>query len=164
MARITFSGSGLKSIGLAEEAAFSDDEKWKILSAGAEVLVAAHRRKLNEKFKRHSGKLAESPAVTKKYIDGNLVARVQPKGMRPGSKGIRKRSRASKAGTKYHKHNRSHRTKYESSNAEVAYLLEYGTPRIPATHWMEEANAEAVVDVLVAETSAWDKYLENKGF
>ena len=49
----------------------------------------------------------------------------------------------------------------KKSNAEVAYVLEYGTPRMAARHWMETANEEASDEVVAAEAAVWDDYLKS---
>ena len=53
--------------------------------------------------------------------------------------------------------------KYSGSNAEVAYVLNYGSPRIDATHWLEIANEEAEDDVIAAEQEAWNGVVSQKG-
>lgn len=164
MAKITFSGTDDLSIGLSEIANLTDDDTWKILYAGAEILEKTYKNVLSTKFKQHTGDLAKSPKITKKFSSGQLTARIQPSGKhKSSSKGIRGRSRAT-PGIKYAKHNRKATAKYEATNAEVAYILEYGSPRIAATHWMEYANEEAESDVIAAEAAAWDDHLKNKGF
>ena len=42
--------------------------------------------------------------------------------------------------------------------------MEYGTPRIAATHWMENANEESENEIIDIIESEYDKLLEKKGF
>lgn len=154
------------SAGLAELAKFNDEQKWQILSKGAEIIKEAHIKEIKARFVEHTGSLANSPTIVKKYIDGELVARIQPQGKHKGTKiGIRRRKSRAIAGIKGAKHGRDMRTgSYEGSNAEIAYYLNYGTPRItPPTHWMEHANEKAEAAVLDAMQEAWDKHIEDIG-
>lgn len=40
-------------------------------------------------------------------------------------------------------------------------ILEYGSPRIPATHWMERGYEESKDAFLAAEQEAWNKHLDD---
>jgi hypothetical protein len=52
---------------------------------------------------------------------------------------------------------------YSGTNAEIGYILEYGSPRIAATHWMETTNEEAADEVIAVEESAWNDLITKKG-
>ena len=53
--------------------------------------------------------------------------------------------------------------KYSGTNAEILYLLEYGSPRIPASHAIETANENAEDEILQLEADAWDEHLKSLG-
>ena len=89
--------------------------------------------------------------IEEKSDDDGVFAYIFPKGKHRGSStGKRKGKRRSNG-------------KYSGTNAEVAYILEYGSPRISATHWLENANEEAEGDVIAAQKEAWNDLLTKKG-
>lgn len=47
---------------------------------------------------------------------------------------------------------------------DVGYYLEFGTPRMAARHWMENANKEAEPDFDAAMAAAWNEHLNKIGF
>ena len=48
-------------------------------------------------------------------------------------------------------------------NAEKAFILNYGTSRIKATHWVDEAESNADGRVMSALDAMWDQYLDSGG-
>jgi HK97 gp10 family phage protein len=48
-------------------------------------------------------------------------------------------------------------------NAEVAAVTHYGTSKFPATHWVDEADAEAGPKAQEAMEQVYYKHLEEKG-
>lgn len=96
--------------------------------------------------------MADSLTIQKKSDDDGGYAYIYLKGKHPGS-GTGKRKR---------KDGRSN-GKYSGTNAEVGYILEYGSPRIPAQHWMENSNEEAADEVIAVQQEAWDELLTKKG-
>ena len=52
---------------------------------------------------------------------------------------------------------------YSGTNAEVLYYLEYGTPRIDASHAIEITNEQAEEEILQIEANAWDEHLKSLG-
>ena len=72
------------------------------------------------------------------------------------------RSRAGSSSAKYAKHDREAKAT-AISNAELGYLFEVGTPRIDATHWMENANEEIEVALQDIMEEEFDKVLQSKG-
>ena len=46
---------------------------------------------------------------------------------------------------------------------EIAWILNYGSPRIAATHWLENANEEAEDEVIETQQAAWDELVTKKG-
>lgn len=134
----------------------SDAEKWAILEPAGEVVRDAYSQTIRSTFKERTGALAKSPTVTQKNKDGQLVAVVTLKGKHPGTgKGIRmkkdKNGKRRKSGN------------YSGTNAEVGYYLNYGTPRIAATHWYDNATDKAEPQVQDKLEEGWNAYLDSKG-
>ena len=133
------------NLDLSQLALIPDDTKFAMLEAGAAVLTAKWKEVL-QSMKR-SKKLLDSIKAKRKTGDGGPVVLVTPNGTRKSEyRGIRKTKTAGK---------------YKKTNAEVAYVLEYGTPRMAATHWMETANEEASDSVVAAEAAVWDEHLKS---
>ncbi len=144
MAKFSFNGMDELELSLEQLAAMPDDVKWSVLSAGAEVVKAAHQAMIRRLFKQHTGSLLNSISVRRKNSkSGNIVASISPTGKHPGSKS----------------------KKHAGTNAEVAFYLEYGTPRIKATHWMEKANEDEGTQeaIIEAEQSAYNEWLDSLG-
>ena len=109
-------------------------------------------QKIVQMFRQRTGDLAQSIAVELKGAGEDFHAYIFPKGKHRGSStGKRKRKNGRSNG------------KYSGSNAEIAYILNYGSPRIDATHWLEIANEEAEDEVIAAEQDAWGGVLAEKG-
>ena len=49
-------------------------------------------------------------------------------------------------------------------NAEVAYILHYGTSKRPGSHWVDTAEALAEPEVERVVTEIWDEELRKRGF
>ena len=159
-AESSFSGS-------ARFSELSSDELLSVLRPAAERLRDAYVSTINRLFRRRTGSFADSISlmeygISREYMDlseASIV--VKPTGNHKTGKYTRK-SRAGPAGRKYAKHNRHPATK-ALKNEELGYLFEVGTPRIPATHWMENTNeavADEIQDIIEAE---YDKLLKKKG-
>lgn len=125
------------------------DELLSVLRPAAEKLRQRYRDAILRVFKRRTGSLADSIQLDESKFENNLrelneaIIIVGPKGKHKGGKRAA-RSRAGSSDRKYAKHNRDAKAT-TIANAELAFLLEFGTPRIAATHWMENTN-EAVED------------------
>lgn len=145
MAKFRMNGLDELSISLDEIANMPEETKFAMLEAGAKALTEKWRDKL-QSMKR-SGQLIGSIKTKRRQGDTPIVA-VTPEGARASEyRGIRKTKRSGG---------------YKKTNAEVAYVLEYGTPRMPATHWMETANENAADAVTDAEAAVWDEFLKSK--
>lgn len=143
MAKFSFNGMNDLSISLQEMASAPDEVKYNMLEAGAAVLVEKWKNALESH--RRTGSLIDSIKAKRKKGDSPIV-QVVPDGPHTSTyRGIRKTKRGG----------------YKKTNAEVAYVLEYGTPRMDATHWMETANEEAADSVAEAEAAVWDEYLKS---
>lgn len=143
-----------------------EDDKWSILSAMAEVVKQKQSSVIRRLFKQHTGQLAESIEIRKKRLGGELCAMVGPsqKPRKGGYTGTRRRGSARPyARTKSGKMTRATNGSYAGTNAEIGFILEYGTPRIAARHWMETANNEAYDQMIDAGQKAYNDILMRMG-
>lgn len=135
----------------------SDEEVVQLLTPAAEMYRDGYKEATSRTFKKHTGALENSFTIVQKTADGKPFLRVYPKGNHPGT-GTGKRKKKNKAGK------RISSGKYSGSNAEVAYYLNYGTPRIqPATHFIDNAADEIEPKASEATENAWNKLLDSKG-
>lgn len=149
MGSFKFNGVDGITASFEQLAKLDDDTRWRIISAGAEVVQRFQKAQIDLVFQRRTGQLFGSITVKKKKSGEDMVAQIAPTG---------KRKRGS-TGKRTYK-GRSHGS-YQGTNAEVAYILEYGSPRIAATHWMETANEAAEPELMQAEADAWDQHLRD---
>lgn len=162
MARFVFDEYDFEaiSVNLNEFANIGEDMRgWlieKIVTAGAEVLKECYQTHLN-KYHLITGKLAESIKI--EYLKNLSVALVGPRGIHHGRKTSTKGTHRSKTGQGKSYYRKHHGMAKGVTAQEVGYFLEYGTPRIKATHWMETANEEAKERVFAAEDAIFDEYL-----
>lgn len=150
----TFSFNGLDEISASFEqiAKLTDEDKMSVIMPAAKLLLERQRQKILALFTQRTGDLADSLTIEQRSGDDGVMAYIFPKGKHRGSStGKRKRKNGRSNG------------KYSGTNAEVAYILEYGSPRIAATHWLENANEESEEEVIAAQQSAWDDLLTKKG-
>lgn len=118
------------------------DDLLEVLRPAALKLKDFYKSTILRLFQRRTGSLADSIDIEDDYFlsTGDVSITVKPFGKHKGGS-LTRRSRAGSPTRKYAKHNRNVSTK-AISNEELAYLLEYGTPRIDPSHWMENANEE----------------------
>ena len=141
---------------------FTVDDLLEVLRPAAMRLRDAYRDTVRRMFKQRTGSLAESIDFDDDTVGKNYAfILVKPMGTHKGGKYTRK-SRAGPAGRKYAKHKRKPSTK-ALKNEELAYLLESGTPRISATHWMESTNEKVMDDIQGIIEDEYDKLLKKKG-
>lgn len=151
MAKFSFNGVDNLSASFEELARLTAEEKRSIIRPAAELLLERQREKLTSLFRQVTGTLAAALSIDDRVGDDGPFERIYLKGKHPGSStGKRKGKRRSNG-------------KYSGTNAEVGYILEHGSPRIAATHWMENANEEAADDVTAVQQEAWDALLTKKG-
>lgn len=151
MAKFTFNGMDELSASFEELSQLSDEDKMSVIMPAAKLLVERQRQMIERLFRKRTGDLANSLTIQQKSDEDGAYAHIYLKGKHRGSStGKRKGKRRSNG-------------RYSGTNAEVGYILEYGSPRITARHWMENANEEAEDDVVAAEQEAWDDLLTKKG-
>lgn len=152
MAKFSFNGLDEISASFEQLADLSDQDRLGVIMAGANVLVTRQKEKIEQMFQQRTGILANSIKIKVKDDGDGSYAYISPEGKHPGSgTGRRKRRNGRSNG------------KYSGTNAEVAYILNYGSPRISATHWLEDANDEAESEMMNSMQAAWDDVLDTKG-
>lgn len=144
MAKFSTRGVYELILSLEQLATTPEETQYSILEAGASALIPRWKETL-QSMKR-TGQLIESVKAARKKGETPIVA-ITPKGKRKGAYTGQRKTHG--GGT------------YQGTNAEVAYVLEYGTPRMAATHWMETTNEEASDEVVAAEAAVWDDYLKS---
>ena len=151
MAKFSFNGMDEIAASFEDMVQLSDEDRLSVIMPAAEVLVKRQREKIEQTFTQRSGALADSLSIREKSDDDGAYANIYLKGKHPGSStGKRKGKRRSNG-------------KYSGTNAEVGYVLEHGSPRIAATHWMENANEDAAAEIADVQQDAWNALLEKKG-
>ena len=151
MAKFTCNGMDEISACFEQLANITDEDKMAVIMPAARLLLTRQKEKIQSLFNQVTGALADSLTIQEKSDDSGAYAQIYLKGKHPGSStGKRKGKRRSNG-------------KYSGTNAEVGYILEYGSPRIAATHWMENANEEAADEVVAAEQAAWNDLITEKG-
>lgn len=155
MAKISFNGMDAISASFEELANVTDDDRKYVLQAGARVFAERQIAQIKTWFTQRSGQLANSVAVQLRGSDDSLCARIFFKGKRKDSDEKERRQRKLRR-------SRSDDNLGET-NTEVAYILNYGSSRIKATHWLEYANEDVEPEAMDAMKYAWDEVLESKG-
>lgn len=151
MAGFSFNGLDEISASFEQLARLTDEDKLSILSPSAQLLLQRQKEKIAQIFRRRTGDLENSLVIEQRQSDDGPSLYIYPKGKHRGSStGKRKGKRRSNG-------------KYSGTNAEVAYILNYGSPRIAATHWLENANDEAEAEVMASQQAAWDELVAMKG-
>lgn len=118
----------------------TDEDIYRILEAGAAVVVAAQREELESLSLIDTGKLRDSIAPERK--NGKSVLIYPQNDRRDERRGLRKRKRK-RRGAK--------------TNAEVGYVLEYGGPGRRAYGWMSKANEKSEGDAAEAMQAEYNK-------
>ena len=156
MAKFSFDGIDSISFLSDEFMGLTDEDKLSVIMPAAEFLAEKHSAKIRQVFNQRSGALANSIGIDVRSGDSGAYAHVSPKGKHPKSS-TGKRYKKGKDGK------RRASGKYSGSNAEVAYVLEYGSPRVSPRHWMENANEEAADRIVDIQQDKWNELMEKKG-
>ena len=152
MASFKFDGIDYISASLDQLSNISDAEKMSIIRPAAEFLRSKYQDVIGQLFVRRSGDLADSITIEEKTDENGAYAHIFPKGKHRGS-GTGKRKR---------KNGRSN-GRYSGTNSEIAYILNYGSPRIAATHWLENTNDEVSDEIVAIQQEQWDALVTQKG-
>lgn len=151
MASFTFNGMDELSASFEKLSQLSDEDRMSVIMPAARLLVERQRQMIERLFRKRTGDLANSLTIQQKSDEDGAYANIYLKGKHRGSSTGKRRGKRRSNG------------RYSGTNAEVGYILEYGSPRITARHWMETANEEAADDVVAAEQAAWDDLITQKG-
>lgn len=132
-----------------------EETLWSIIQPAAELLKTRMQEMISRLFKRRTGSLYDSIEVRRKTgKDGGVYALVGPndKPHPKSSTGARKaRAQGGRGGH------------FRGTNAEVGYILEHGSARIPARHWMENACAESEEEVRQLLEQGWSAAVDAAG-
>ena len=140
---------------------FTTDDILEVLRPAAMRLKEIYQEAIRTTFQQRTGSLADSIDFEDNTAGGYAFFMVKPFGSHKGGAYAR-RSRAGSSSRKYAKHGRSV-AKEAISNEELGYLLNYGAPRISATHWMENANDSAESEIQDIVENNFDELLKRKG-
>ena len=152
MAKFSFNGMDEISASFEQLANITDEDKMSVIMPAARLLLQRQKEKILSLFTQRTGDLANSLTIEERSGDDGIFAYIFPKGKHRGSStGKRKRKNGRSNG------------KYSGTNSEVAWILNFGSPRITATHWLENANEEAEDEVIAAQQDAWNDLLAKKG-
>lgn len=151
MAKFSFNGMDEISASFEQLANLTDEDRLSVIMPAAQLLVERQKAKIVELFQQRTGDLKDSIKIKVKDDDDGSYAYISPEGKHRGSStGKRKGKRRSNG-------------KYSGTNGEIGYILNYGSPRISATHWLENANEEAEEEVIAAQQEAWNDLVTKKG-
>lgn len=145
MAAFKYNGVDALNLTFDKMANLSGDDRLRIIRPGAELLRERLVDKVLTLFTQRSGALAKSFKLKERAWEDGAGISVYPTGKHPkSSTGKRRRKRRSN-------------DPYDGTNAEVAFILEYGSPRIKASHFMETTAEESegvVYEAMQAELNA----------
>ncbi len=151
MARLDYGGFDEVELSLKDIADMSEEEKKKILQAGAEVAVEKLKATLSDLGLRRSGQLIEGVKFKFANSSGEPVAKVSSYGKRKNGYTGERKSKGKKKG------------KYQGTNEELLYLLEYGTPRMRPRSPLSKFAQSAADPVTDAMNEALGEYFAGKG-
>lgn len=137
------------SVSYASLSQISNDELWAIIEPAANTLKDKMQETIAALFTQRSNSLHDSIEVKRKLSKGGAVyALVGPNDKKhPKSSTGKRRARAQGV----------HGGSYSGTNAEVGWILEYGSQRIDGFHWMEQsvtATEEEIHEMLEAGFNA----------
>lgn len=138
----------------------SDDEIYSVIEPAANTLKDKMVEVIERLFTKRSGSLASSIEVSRRFqstgpAGGYVYALVGPNDAKhpKATRGKRKpRAQGGKGGS------------YAGTNAEVGWILEYGSSRILARHWMETAGNECMEELYASMEERFTAILSAAGF
>ena len=155
MMNMRIDGLGRLEVSFLQLQALSEDQIWDIIAPAAEILKTRMQDVISRMFKEHTGSLRESIEIRRKVHKGGAVyALVGPNDKKhPKSTQGKRKPRAQGGGGGH----------FSGTNAEVGWILEYGSARIPAKHWMETAATEAEEELYSVLEEGWDAAITAAG-
>lgn len=156
MMRFHIDGLDRLSVSYASLSQISEDDLWAIIEPAANTLADKMRETISRLFTPRSGSLLGSIEVRRKLSKGGAVfALVGPNDKtHPKSSTGKRKSRGPRGGGG---------GSYSGTNAEVAWILEYGSSRIPGRHWMETAVTETEEQILGQLETGFNAYCDAAG-
>ena len=156
------------SVSYASLSQISEDDLWAIIEPAANTLRDRMKESITRLFRQHTGSLRESIEVKRKTAkSGAIFALVGPNqkehsGHR-GRKAYAFESESKGWGKRKSRAQGGHVGSYAGTNAEVGWILKYGTSRIPAKHWMEQAVTDTEEELLGQLETGFNAYLDAAG-
>ena len=153
MANFTVNGLDRLKIGIDRLGAVPDSRILaELVLPAAEHLVTTMAEKAGSMMNVITGSLMNSVKITGKGTVGGVVfAQVGPDQKRHPGTGRGIRHRTAQGGGGGH---------YEGTNAEIAFIHEYGSSRTPGVHWMETAVNEDEDAIYGTMASGWDRLVD----
>jgi hypothetical protein len=132
------------SMDLQKLGQITEEDAFTILTPAGELVKEKFTEKIRSVFAQRTGKLAAAIQSFKRVEDGPSIL------IYPDGPHHRYRSRKTK-GTK------------TATAAEVGFVLEYGSVRVKATHWMENALRENDEAIGQKMQEGFDAFCDEKG-
>lgn len=161
---VTFSTNGLDALilDISELANTPEAVIDEMLMAEGEVVKRYQQSEIVSQGLVDTGLLRDSIQVFKKGSSDKRYVLVYPY----GKHGEYNRKEKTKT-YKNSKHGRTYTVGgdvKETTNGEVAFMMEFGAPRrgIVGRHWMRKANKKAESEAVDAAAAIYDKYLKSK--
>lgn len=144
------------SVSYASLSQISEDDLWTIIEPAANTLKDKMQETIKALFRQPSGSLHDSIEVKRKLSKGGAVyALVGPNDKKhPKSSTGKRKSRGPKGGGG---------GSFRGTNAEVGWILEYGSNRIDGFHWMEQAVTSTEEELLGQLETGFNAYLDAAG-
>lgn len=138
------------------------DDLLEVLRPAGIKLKEYYRTAILNRFRARTGSLADSIDIDDDTVGSRYAfITVKPFGTHKGSSYAR-RSRAGSSSRKYAKHGRGVSSN-TIKNEELLYLLEHGTPRIPASHIIENTNETVMDEIQDIVEDGFTELLKKKG-
>lgn len=160
MMNLHIDGLDRLTVSYATLSQISEDELWGIIEPAAQTLKTKMQEVISRLFRQRTGSLHESIEVNRKLSkSGTVFALVGPNqkkhhGSTTGKRKAKREAKKRRTGTN---------GSYSGTNAEVGWILEYGSARIPAKHWMQTACIEAEEELQQQLEAAWNARLDAAG-
>lgn len=127
----------------------STEDLLEVLRPAGLKLQEYYQQAIRDRFRQWTGSLAASFKIKENDSSAGYASiTVKPMGKHKGGSYARRDRTAAPKGIK---------------NEELLYLLEYGTPRISASHVIEETNEQVGEEIQDIIESGYDDLLKKKG-
>lgn len=141
---------------LYELGQLSDDQIWAIIEPGAELLKNKMQEVILRMFRQISGSLHNSIEIKQKIDKAGVISAL----VGPNQK---KHPNSSKAKRRRNIEKDSGGGSYAGTNAEVGWILEYGSARIDGYHWMETSVDEVEEELYQTLEQGFNEAIEAAG-